>query len=178
MDFRGGSEYVGWRISKADVPIVDALFASGFDQATSKEFVMNHSLACVAVAFLLCVASARASDDAATTEAQAASREWLAFVDAGNYAKSWDAAAALFKNKVTKSDWESAVGAAREPLGALKERKLESAEYTERLPGAPDGEYVVITYHTSFANRPSATETITPTRDADGHWRVSGYFIK
>ena len=139
---------------------------------------MKHSLACTTVAFVLCVASARASDDAATALAQKASLEWLALVDATNYAKSWDEAAALFKNKVTKSDWETAVGAAREPLGALKERKLESAEYTERLPGAPDGEYVVVTYHSSFANRPAATETITPTRDADGHWRVSGYFIK
>ena len=139
---------------------------------------MKHSLACIAVAFVFCVAVAGASDGAATAQAQAASPEWLALIDAGDYAKSWDAAAALFKNKVTKSDWESAVGAARGPLGALKQRKLESAEYTERLPGVSDGEYVVITYHTSFANRAAATETITPTRDADGHWRVAGYFIK
>ena len=139
---------------------------------------MKRSLACMALAFVLGVASARASDDAATAQAQAASLEWLALVDAGNYAKSWDAAATLFKSKVTKSEWESAVGAAREPLGAQKERKLESAEYTERLPGVADGEYVVITYHTSFANRSAATETITPTRDADGHWRVAGYFVK
>lgn len=139
---------------------------------------MKHSLACIAVAFVLCVTSARASDDAATAPAQAASLEWLAFVDAGNYAKSWDEAAALFKNKVTRSEWETAVGAAREPLGALKERKLESAEYAKQLPGVPDGEYVVITFRSSFVNRPAAIETITPTRDVDGHWRVAGYFIK
>jgi hypothetical protein len=139
---------------------------------------MKRPLACIAVAFVVCVAVARASDGAATTQARAASEEWLAFVDAGAYAKSWDEAAALFRNEVTKSEWERAVGAARQPLGALKERKLESAEYAQRLPGVPSGEYVVITYRSSFANRPAVTETITPTRDADGHWRVAGYFIK
>jgi hypothetical protein len=33
-------------------------------------------------------------------------------------------------------------------------------------------------YDTSFANKKSATETVTPMLDNDGQWRVSGYFIK
>jgi hypothetical protein len=45
-------------------------------------------------------------------------------------------------------------------------------------PGAPDGKYVVIRYETSFRNKKAATETVTPMLDADGRWRVSGYFIK
>jgi hypothetical protein len=148
-----------------------------FDTTESSGVTMKRSLAFIAVVFVLCVAPARASDDAATALARRASLEWLALVDASNYASSWDEAAALFKDKVTKTDWVAAVGAARAPFGALKERKLESAEFTN-LAGVPDGEFVVITYHSSFANRPAATETITPTLDADGHWRVAGYFIK
>jgi hypothetical protein len=138
---------------------------------------MKRSLAFIPVVFVLCVALARASDDAATSLARSAAVEWLALVDAGSYATSWDEAAALFKDKVTKTDWVAAVGAARAPFGALKERTFVSAELT-KLAGVPDGEFVVITYHSSFANRPAATETITPTLDADGHWRVAGYFIK
>jgi hypothetical protein len=138
---------------------------------------VKHSIACIAVAIVFSVASARASDDAAIASGKAVSLEWLAFVDAGNYAKSWDEAAALFKNKITQSDWEAAAAAARSPLGALKARTFESAEYVKQLPGVPDGEYVVITYHSSFANRP-ATETITPARETDGRWRVAGYFIR
>jgi outer membrane protein assembly factor BamB len=30
-DFPDGSEYVGWRVSRADVPIIDAVFESGFE---------------------------------------------------------------------------------------------------------------------------------------------------
>jgi hypothetical protein len=57
-------------------------------------------------------------------------------------------------------------------------RKLKSKQYTRTLPGAPDGEYVVIQYETTFENKQSATETVTPMLDKDGVWRVSGYYIK
>jgi hypothetical protein len=46
------------------------------------------------------------------------------------------------------------------------------------LPGAPDGEYVVIHFHTVFANKADAIETVTPMRGRDGRWRVSGYFVR
>jgi hypothetical protein len=53
-----------------------------------------------------------------------------------------------------------------------------SAKYTRTLPGAPDGEYVVIQYSAAFEKRQSAVETVTPMFDRDGKWRASGYYIK
>ena len=110
--------------------------------------------------------------------AQQAAESWLALVDSGKYAESWDEASQLFKQKVTKPQWQSAIQSARSPLGKIVSRKLLSANYTQTLPGAPDGEYVVIQYQSSFENKKSAVETITPMKDKDGQWRVSGYFIK
>jgi len=46
------------------------------------------------------------------------------------------------------------------------------------VPGAPDGEYVVLRFETSFENKAKAIETVTPMREKDGTWRVSGYYIK
>ena len=57
-------------------------------------------------------------------------------------------------------------------------RELLSAQHMTSLPGAPDGDYVVIQFKTSFANKKSAVETVTPMLEKDGVWRVSGYFIK
>jgi hypothetical protein len=57
-------------------------------------------------------------------------------------------------------------------------RKTISQNHTKTLPGAPEGEYVVIQYKTSFKNKASAIETVTPALDKDGIWRVSGYYIK
>ena len=109
---------------------------------------------------------------------RAAASLWLSLVDAGKYAQSWDEASSLFRNAVTKEQWEKTMHASRDPLGKMISRKLKSATYTHTLPGAPDGEYVVVQYETSFEHKQSAIETVTPMLDTDGNWRVSGYFIK
>jgi hypothetical protein len=119
-----------------------------------------------------------AADSAAEKAAQQSAQTWLALVDAAKYGRSWSEAATLFKQAMPQAQWESAAKAAREPLGKLQTRKLQSSEYRRTLPGAPDGEYVVIQYATSFENKKSAIETITPMKDKDGVWRVSGYYIK
>ena len=110
--------------------------------------------------------------------AQQSSDSWLALVDSGKYADSWQESSQLFKAHVTKEQWQSMLRATRDPLGKMMTRKLKSATYTKTLPGAPDGEYVVIQYESSFEHKQSAVETVTPMLDKDGKWRVSGYFIK
>ena len=110
--------------------------------------------------------------------AKKGSESWLAVVDKGDYAASYEEAASIFKLAVTKEDWLQKVRAARNPLGKVISRKLKGTQYKTSLPGAPDGEYVVIQYDTSFENKRSAVETITPTLDKDAQWRVSGYFIR
>jgi hypothetical protein len=110
--------------------------------------------------------------------AQKSAEAWLALADAGKYAETWDEASQIFKSSVTKDAWLSALKGVRTPLGAVQARTLRSATYTTTLPGAPDGQYVVIQFDTSFQNKKSAVETITPMLDKDGKWRVSGYYIK
>jgi hypothetical protein len=110
--------------------------------------------------------------------AQAAAELWLKLVDAGDYAGSWEQAAKVFKGAVKQGDWGQMAGGVRTPLGKLVSRKLKSREYTEKMPGAPDGKYVVIQYDTVFEHKASAVETVTPMADPDGVWRVSGYFIR
>jgi len=109
--------------------------------------------------------------------AQKSAKAWLALTDSGKYAESWDEAAAVFKGAITKDQWVSTIKGVRGPLGAVQFRKPKSATYTKTLPGAPDGEYVVIQFTTSFENKASAVETIVPMLDKDGRWRVSGYHI-
>jgi hypothetical protein len=105
-------------------------------------------------------------------------KAWLKLVDEGKYSESWDEAAQYFKNAVPREQWRNSLESFRNPLGGVLSRNLKSANYTKTLPGAPDGEYVVIQYETSFKNKQHATETITPMLDKDGKWRVSGYYIK
>lgn len=135
------------------------------------------------IAFYSAVILALASPAALCVEApeqaaEAAARSWLALVDSGNYAQSWSEASTLFRQQLTQAQWQAAATSARGPLGALKSRQFLSAAFARTLPGAPTGEYVVIQFTSSFDRKVTAVETITPMKDKDGAWHVSGYFIR
>lgn len=133
----------------------------------------------VSVAFLaLLLSPAAGAAQKAEEVAVKAAAKWLAMVDEGKYSESWADAAQVFKGAVTAEQWKSSLNGGRKPLGKLISRTITLKKYTTSLPGAPDGEYVVIQYETSFENKRSAVETITPMLDKDGKWRVSGYYIK
>lgn len=115
--------------------------------------------------------------DGKTDSAVTTAKQWLALVDAESYGKSWQEAAPLFKEAVKKGQWSQMAAAARKPFGKVESRDLVSAKHTSSLPGAPDGEYVVIQFKVKFANKRDSVETIVPMK-VDGVWRISGYFIK
>ena len=130
----------------------------------------------VVMCFLLApLVSVHAGD--AEEKAEAAALAWLALVDSEQWAESWSQASTLFQGQVGQQQWAQTVRSVRGPLGGLKSRKLKSAEHMTSLPGAPDGDYVVIQFDTVFENKASAVETVTPMLDGE-EWRVSGYFIR
>jgi hypothetical protein len=130
----------------------------------------------LALAFV--VPRAQSQDSLSTVDAENAARHWLELTDAGDFDRSWDEAAEIFREHITRPAWASAAANARSPLGSVLSRKIKSARYARTLPGAPDGEYVVIQFETTFQNKPDATEFVTPARTKDGSWKVSGYFIR
>ncbi|MBA5603997.1 DUF4019 domain-containing protein [Duganella sp. FT3S] len=139
---------------------------------------MRKIVASIFFVFSAACASAAQPDSDAIDKANKSAQSWLALVDTKQYAATWEQAAPPFKAAITKSDWENAVAAARSPVGELEQRVLISASYTEELPSAPRGQYVVIQYKSKFSKKHTAVETITPMKGPDGTWRVSGYFIK
>lgn len=127
---------------------------------------------------MILVSVAYGADATQKKDALAAAENWLAKIDKEEYAESWKEAAEYFKTAVSQNQWVNSLQAVRKPLGKLNSRTVKSKTYKTSLPGAPDGEYVVIQFTTSFENKKSAIETVTPMKDKDGKWRVSGYFIK
>lgn len=129
-------------------------------------------------ASMLLASSAYAQQDQNVTDAKAAAAAWLVQLDTGQYPASYASSASAFRAVVTQEQWLQAAQQVRAPLGTVTTRTVKSADYTRTLPNAPDGEYVVIQYNTTFANKAGAVETITPMRDKDGKWKVSGYLIR
>jgi hypothetical protein len=150
----------------------------------SKEIAMRVSAASwkvimgLGLALVLSVCVVLAAEADKVKLALSSAETWLSLVDEGKYADSWNEAAGYFKGAVKQEQWQEMLKAARRPLGKVISREVKSKSYHTSLPGAPDGEYVVIQFDTSFENKKSAIETVTPMKDKDGKWRVSGYFIK
>jgi uncharacterized protein DUF4019 len=140
---------------------------------------LNHMRLRLLLLMLLVVGGPQAvlGQDAPAPARQSAD-SWLALIDRQQYVESWQAAGTFFKNAVTAEKWQEAARIARGPLGALKSRSLKSATPSKTLPGAPDGEYVVFQFNTTFERKAAAVETVTTVREPDSTWRVVGYFVK
>lgn len=110
--------------------------------------------------------------------AVAIAHAWLRNIDQGEYSESWRKSAALFQNSITEDAWITALNTVRSPLKKAYLRHLQSATEATRLPGIPDGRYVVLQFTTQFSVKDDAIETLTLSQEPDGIWRPIGYFIK
>jgi Protein of unknown function (DUF4019) len=132
------------------------------------------------ISLMICCSTAIGSDIEKKKKASglSAAETWLSIVDKADYEKSWKEAADLFQNAVTTDQWVQALSDARIPLGKLISRKVTTSQYATSLPGAPNGEYVIIEFETKYENKNVSIETVTSILGKDGVWRVAGYYIE
>ena len=134
-----------------------SLFHDGDIFMQRKPTSLKRCVICFMVIFLSVSVQAIAGN--AEDEAIQAAKDWLVMIDANDYGKSWDEAAEFFKASISKTIWVDSIRGIRPSLGLLISRTLTSAVYATSLPGAPDGEYVVIRFSTRFANKKSSQKT-------------------
>lgn len=106
--------------------------------------------------------------------ADAVSKQWIALVDAGQYAESWQAAGKLFQANMPQQNWVQALTSARTPLGKATSREMTGHEAKTDIPGAPAGQYALVGFATNFETKSDIIETVTLYLE-DGQWKVVGY---
>lgn len=115
----------------------------------------------------------------ATTPEEKASmigEKWLSLLDDQKYEESWTAAGSMFRSEVMRDKWIAALRRSRLPMGALETRASAKVDFTKTLTAAPDGEYAIIHYTTSFKDKSGVTERLTLVKE-EGAWRVAAYAI-
>lgn len=113
----------------------------------------------------------------ATLEASAkASLAWVALLDKGKYAESWEDSATLMKLTVNKDDWIKVLDKSRKPLGNVVSREVIDQRVANDPQGLPKGEYIVMFYKTTFGHKSMAYELVTLLLE-DGKWRVLTYHV-
>jgi hypothetical protein len=118
----------------------------------------------------------KAPDTVAGKDAEAAAASWLGVVDSGKYADSWDSTSGYFQGIVKRDQLVQQLSSVRRPMGEKVTRQLQSSTAETSMPGAPDGNYVVLLLNTEFTKKKSAVETVCMVED--NGWKVSGYYIK
>lgn len=119
-----------------------------------------------------------AAEAAKADAAQAAADQWLEAIDRGDAPATHAAAAALFRAAITPEKWAESMQQAQLPIGRAVARSVHSRRYARELPGAPDGEYVLVEYATEFERKKNGVETVVMMLEPAGDWRVSGYWIR
>jgi hypothetical protein len=139
---------------------------------------MTRRIAWVAAMLIAAWTPHALAQDARTSAVQDAARDWVAFVDKGDYQASWRAAGTKFQANITADRWAEAAKRVRVPLGEVKRRSAARTTFRRSFPGVSEGDYALVLFRTSFAKKEEATETVTLEHEPDGKWRVIGYFIR
>lgn len=134
------------------------------------------ALRLLAALLVMGLASAAFAQDPRTIAVQSAARAWLAFIDRGDARGAWDAAGKKFQAALTPELWAKELEKQRAEYGKSAERTVGPTRFQNSIPGMPDGQYAQILFRTRFANKPDGSELLTLEREADGQWRVIGYF--
>jgi hypothetical protein len=131
-------------------------------------------LAGVSCLFFSTTANLFASAEDQIAQAEAASKEWVAKIDARKYDESYTFACDAMHDKVPQDRWVQVLKALRTPWGPVVSRKQISHIYKPNgVPGL-EGECMVITYDTSFKQLDTAMEVIVLKWEG-GKWRGAGY---
>ncbi len=141
-------------------------------------FVVNRTIGGALAILVSLLNPAYAQTDSDTSKAVAAAEAFVALIDAGKYAESWDGAAEAFRKAVTKEQWQAAAAQVQAQAGNKTSRALMAGANAPKAMRNAQGEFIVVQFSSTFTKIPHVIEIVSPMRDTDGVFRVSGYFLR
>jgi hypothetical protein len=102
------------------------------------------------------------------------SKSWMTQIDNGSYDDSYAVASDSMHEKVQQDHWSIILKTMRGMWGPVVTRQQLSHVYKPDGFEGTEGEFLVITYGTSFKNLNEAKEVVV-LRWEDGKWRAAGY---
>jgi hypothetical protein len=132
-----------------------------------------------ALGLLALGSTASLAQDPRAAQVQSAARDWLNLTDKLNATASFNAAGARFREPINLEQWTDALTKARAPLGAVDQRTVAETAFDKAAgDGGTEFEIAMVRFRTAFAKKTESSETVTLEHEADGNWRVIGYFIR
>jgi hypothetical protein len=107
-----------------------------------------------------------------------AAGEWLALVDARDYAGSWNAAARVFQTAGTAEAWARRATALREQGGDPTARELVDTHEVTDPAGVPPGAYVRLRFEFRCSRAGTLREILLMVHEGARGWRVATYAVE
>ena len=142
-----------------------------------KQLRIHAVLIVACLAMILIPLYNQSPDDEKVEQALPVAVEFLALIDGGKYAESWQSSASLMRDKVARQDWIEKLDKARTLSGGLVQRIQKSASYATEVKDSPEGEYIMLIYESDFQKAEDVSEYVTVMREGDD-WKVAGYFMQ
>ena len=138
--------------------------------------VLQVTIFCAAILGLLLTAApaAFASAEDHVNDGLSVSQSWVGQIDKGLYDDSYASASGEMHDKVPQDHWALILKTLRAPWGPIKNRQQLSHVYKPNGYEGAEGEFLVITYDSSFQKLDEAKEVVV-LRWEDGKWRPAGY---
>lgn len=114
----------------------------------------------------------------AFSDANSVAMHFINIIDNQEYAGAWLDASGLMHDVVPQEVWTAGMDALRSDLGNVRARKTGPHQSVNSLPGGTEGDFMIISYDTQFAQKARATERVTLMREPPlGLWKVVSYSI-
>lgn len=110
--------------------------------------------------------------------AQEAADAWLVPVDSMDYRTSYQQASPLLQEQTSETQWVQTLRTTFGAMGSFISRAPQGREFRTALPGAPEGEYVIVTYNSRYTQAEDAVETVVMAKSATGEWQTAGYDVR
>ncbi len=131
--------------------------------------------------------SAAVTNPAQDSDVVTAAKQWLALVDARDWAGSWAATGQSFKDLNSFEVWTKVASETQPSFGTVGSRDVVEVSarggadtgrrlLSEEFVPAPPMGYQMVKFQTNFSAKPDAVETLTLVQE-DGQWRVVGYWV-
>jgi hypothetical protein len=124
--------------------------------------------------FFALTSGAYASAEDQVDNGLAVAKGWVAQIDQAKYDESYAFGCEAMHQKVPQDNWEQVLKALRTPWGDVTDRTQLSHVYKPNGFEGASGEFLVITYDTTFKQMNNVKEVVV-LKWEDGKWRGAGY---
>ena len=131
----------------------------------------------VTIFLIVALPGSSLAEDQPDVAAISAAEKFTETLDKSDFSAAWQQTSSVSQSYTDHPDWFRKIVAVRPLLGQVVERALEKLSRHSSWVGLPDGDYLRVSFTTTFHNKVDSLETVVLVKE-QGRWVVSSYHLR